>query len=244
MQNVNQNKINVILPQATCLFIIIINFIYCYIFSTKLEYITQIYICIIFYHIFIYYYINKGIKQKNYSKYNTGLILSLIYSIIATFSKFILFIILLASLSFIDLILMILFQKKDDNLEYKPYYAFYLFFFFLFYISFDWLLTIILLCYYKKIKNLCSNNNYNVNFFEPLNQPNLYIQNNFTQTNMINNQNLNGCYVQPYYPNVNDQSNVQNLNAYYLQTINPNVNIQSNTQNLNNNEVTSSGNIQ
>ena len=137
MQNVNQNKINVILPQATCLFIIIINFIYCYIFSTKLEYIIQIYICIIIYHIFIYYYINKGIKQKNYSKYNTGLILSLIYSIIATFSKIILFFILLASLSFFDLILMILIPKKneDDNLQYKPY-VFYLFFFFFFFFFF------------------------------------------------------------------------------------------------------------
>ena len=131
MQNVNQNKINVILPQATCLFIIVLNSIYCYIFSTKLEYIFQIYICIIIYHIFIYYYINKGIKQKNYSKYNTGLILSLIYSIIATFSKIILFFILLATLSFFDLILMILIPKKDDNnLQYKPYYALYLFFFF------------------------------------------------------------------------------------------------------------------
>ena len=61
---------------------------------------------------------------------------------------------------------------------------------------------------------------------------------------MINNQNLNSYYVQPYYPNVNDQPNVQNLNVYNLQTISPNINIQSNTQNLNNKEVTSTGNIQ
>ena len=207
----------------------------------KYGFITIIQVGIIIYHIFIYYNINKGIKQKNYSKYNKGLILSLIYSIIATFSKIIFFFIFFSSFSFYD-------DSDDDNLEKGSSSSVSLLglivLLIFFYIFFDWLLTIIILCYNQKIKNLCSNNINNMLLTTPVNQPNLYIPNNFNQTNMINNQNLNGYYVQPYYPNLNAQPNVQKINGNYVQPIYPNVNAQSNTQNLNNNEVTSTGNIQ
>ena len=61
MQDVNQNKINVFLPKAACIFIIIVYFFYCYLIYTEIGIIISIFVGVIGYHIYIYYCINKGI---------------------------------------------------------------------------------------------------------------------------------------------------------------------------------------
>ena len=230
MQDINQNKINIICPQVTCIILICLFLSSCFINI----YYAGVYSLVIIYHIIIYYLINEGIKKKDYSSYNKGMVLSMIYSIIATFSKIGIF---------IYLIILVAIDFDDDSLTLT--FAVFLMSFIFFSIFLDWLLTIVLFNYNQRIKNLCTNNNINnMILIDPLNPQNLNTPNNFVQTNMINNQNLNTPYVQPYYPNANVQPNDQNLNTPYVQPNYPNINAQPIDQHLNNNDVKSTGNSQ
>ena len=213
MQEFYQNKININFPQFTCMFII---FSYCFIsllffifITTKIVY----FMLVICFHLFLYYFIHNGIKHKKHSSYKIAIILSLIYSIIISIFKFICFILSLSLVSFLD--------KDYGKNTYNDYTNLYIFLY-IFSIFLDWLLSIVLLCYNKKVKILCSSNINNESLNNPLINANLVnIQNfnnnnNYVQTIMPNNQNLNIVYVQPTFPNKinnNIQSNVQNIDV-------------------------------
>lgn len=236
MQETNQN-FNIILPQVTCILIIILNVLFYILLTILKKKFNPIFLIYVLYHILIYIFIHNGISKKNYSNYSIAICLSLGFSISFTFFKLIVFIILLGI-------------GVDKNNEVLPLYLFPI------WIIFDWPLPIVLLCYIQKVKYICSLNNQIIILNNPLVQTNLIV----TQ-NVNHNNNSNGPCVQPFIPNVN--SNFQNnaLNSPvqpYITNSNDNLNIQnlnaqSNIQNLdapsipiqniNNNEETYTGNI-
>ena len=104
MQEINQNKNIIILPQAICIFKICFYLIFV-IFSliNKDNIIIFIFfLLIILYHLFIYYNIRKGIKNKNYLKYKKSINLSKCYSIVISIIKIIFLIYYILQESFHD----------------------------------------------------------------------------------------------------------------------------------------------
>ena len=234
MQEFYKNKININFPQITCIFIIFSYFFISILFfifnTTKIVY----FMLVICFHLFIYFFIHMGIRQKKHSSYKTAIILSLSYSIIISIFKFICYIFSLSLVSFLD--------KDYSKNTYNDYTNLYIFLF-IFTIFLDWLLSIVLLCYNKKVKILCSSNINNESLNNPLINANLVnIQNfnnnnnnNYVQTIMPNNQNLNIVYVQPTFSNKinnNIQSNVQNIGDSNDQLYNSDLKDKSIIQNL------------
>ena len=226
MQETNQN-IKIILPQVTCILIIILNVL----FYILLKY-NPIFLIYVFYHIFIYIFIHKGINKKIFSNYNIAICLSLGFSISTSFFKFITFIILLGI-------------GVDKDKEVLPLYLLPI------WIIFDWPLPIVLLCYIQKVKYICSLNKQILILNHPLVQTNLIVTPNVNHNNNVNTNFQNNAInspVQPYVTNTNDNLNIQNSN---VQLNDQNFDAQTNIQNLdappiqniNNNEETYTGNF-
>ena len=244
MQEINQKKIKIILPQATCIFMIFLNFLFYILYLIIVKTNTPLFFIFIIYNAIIYFLIKKAINNNNYSNYTLAICISLSFTIFFTFIKFLLFIILLA----------LGVDKEDEKL---PVYLI------LPWIVLDWILPIILLYYNPKVKNHCLINSQNMVLNNNLVQTNLIITQNVNHNMQNNNQNSN--YVQPYVPNLNtnvqsneQQFNTPNVQPYYINS-NDRINnqnldvptsiqnlgapsVQSNPQNLNNNEETNTGN--
>jgi hypothetical protein len=244
MQEINQKKINLILPKATCIFMIILNFVFYILLLTKEKESNLLFIIYIIVYIIIYFLINDTLKNNNYSTYTKTICVSLSFTIFFTFGKFIAIVILLeVGVNIEDVIVPICIC--------------------LVWILLDWILPIILLYYRSKVKNLCLNNSQNMILNNNLVQTNLIITQNVNYNMQNNNQNSN--YVQPYVPNLNtnvqsneQQFNTPNVQPYYINSNdrinNQNLdapsniqnlgasNVQSNPQNLNNNGETTTGN--
>ena len=246
MQEINQKKINLILPKATCIFMIILNFLFYILLLTKEKESNLLFIIYIIVYIIIYFLINDTLKNNNYSTYTKTICVSLSYSIFFTFGKFIAIVILLeVGVNKEDVVLLILI---------------------FFWILLDWILPIILLYYRSKVKNLCLNNSQNMILNNNLVQTNLIITPNVNyNNNYMQNNNQNSNYVQPCIPNLNTnvQSNEQMFNTPNVQPNYTNSNdkinnqkldapsnvqnvgaptVQSNPQYLNNNDETNTGN--
>jgi hypothetical protein len=244
MQEINQKKIKIIFPQATCIFMIFLNFLFYILYLIIVKTNTPLFFIFIIYNAIIYFLIKKTLNNNNYSNYTMAISISLLFTIFLTIVKFIIiFIFFAAGLDKEDLIIVI--------------------FLILLWIVLDWILPIILLYYNPKVKNHCLINSQNMVLNNNLVQTNLIITQNVNHNMQNNNQNSN--YVQPYVPNLNtnvqsneQQFNTPNVQPYYINSNdrinNQNLdvptsiqnlgapNVQSNPQNLNNNDETTTGN--
>ncbi len=247
MQEINQKKIKIILPQAICIFMIFLYFLFYILYLTIAKTNNPILFVFIIYNAIIYFLIKKAINNNNYSNYTLAICISLSFTIFFTFIKFIAYVSLLA----------VGIDKEDEII---PVHLILL------WIVLDWILPIILLYYNPKVKNYCLINSQNMVLNNNLVQTNLIITANVNyNNNYMQNNNQNSNYVQPYVPNLNtnvqsneQQFNTPNVQPYYInsndrindQNLNALSNIQnlgapsvqSNPQNLNNNEETTTGN--
>ena len=244
MQEINHKKIKIILPQATCIFMIFLYFLFYILYLTVAKINSPLLFIFIIYNAIIFFLIKKAINNNNYSNYIIAICISLLFTIFFTIIKFLALISLLA-------------VGVDKEDEIFPVYLILL------WIVLDWILPIILLYYNPKVKNHCLINSQNMVLNNNLVPTNLIITQNVNYNMQNNNQNSN--YVPPYVPNLNtnvqsneQQFNTPNVQPYYINSNdrinNQNLdvptsiqnlgapNVQSNPQNLKNNGETTTGN--
>jgi len=152
----------IIFPQLTCIFSICIYIVLAIIYRKytlyKLLFIPPIIFAVCF------YLINRGIIDKNFKNFNTGLMISLIFAISCFIFKF-------AGYFFIIVIFIWARNDDDDDLYRKSDDSYsYIFFNKLTFVMFitsviDFFLAAILFCFKNKVKKFCECQKYNQNEF-------------------------------------------------------------------------------
>ena len=135
--NQMEEKINC--PQITCIvFLVLSILLFLYILISSYDFLTKLYF---FIHIILYslilFFIHKGIADKKYSFYLTGLIISIVFNVIIT-------IIYLFGIIAIGI-------GEEENQSLKAIIIIILCSF----ILICWILTIVLFYYKKKVTHLC-----------------------------------------------------------------------------------------
>ena len=139
----------IIFPQLTCVFCICIYIGVISIYNKKYNF-YLILLCPVVALTLCFYFINRGIIEKNFNKFRTGLMISLIFSISSAAFK-----ILNVFCGFLTIFLLFGRTYKNNDL-----------FFLMFSTSLiDFIFSAILFCFKNKVKKFCENQKYNENEF-------------------------------------------------------------------------------